>query len=169
MSPSFVSITLSLPDGTTLFSTTGPDGNLYLSESSAASTSSFIASNGMISVDCQGRYLVYFLGEMNDCGLSRIRAVATNQVPKSANLLFVMPLNMPDGSTTLVAVDSAGRTSFFAGCSYAGSDITKLYLYKNVTVGAAALEKKALQTVLTGGVAERCLPLKLQSMELWRE
>ncbi|KAF9633619.1 hypothetical protein BFW01_g4513 [Lasiodiplodia theobromae] len=118
----------------------------------------FAAYSNVVVSDDADRVFIYHPDEMDKLGASRFRLAGSDEIPKNADIITLMPVD--DSSTTtsggiVVAVDSQGNAFYMVVCNV-DDDSTKFFLVSDPDEGAATLEKEEMKWVLVGGVASDC-------------
>lgn len=144
----------------------GNDGNLYLVgyNASAQPGVNFLAADGVITADEQGRFFNYYLNEWAAYNVSRLRLNDFAQTPLGTRMTTLVPFaGDADTDPNLYApVDTAGTLGYLAVCNIFGS-VSKIFMVADYDAAMTTLASPALQNTLVGGVVSECAPLLLTS------
>ncbi|PWN99746.1 hypothetical protein FA09DRAFT_328530 [Tilletiopsis washingtonensis] len=115
------------------------------------------AVDNIVAQDDQGNIFVYWPATMKSLGVSRIRIVDPDFVPKGAQLVTLAPLAVPGQSSGVYqAVDTLGGNFFPIVCTYVDGSASKVFLAADPEKGVAALKSQSNQAAITGGVVQDC-------------
>ncbi|KAJ5934395.1 hypothetical protein N7466_003942 [Penicillium verhagenii] len=114
---------------------------------------------GIIIGDSASRLLYYFPDTMSAVGASRLRLGAWGEIPKTANLISLVPMST-GSEEILVAIDTLGNYYFPFVCGIQ-NQLNKVFLVADVDNGASVLESDDLLYTVVGGVASNCNVLAL--------
>lgn len=110
--------------------------------------------------DSIGRLLYYFPDTIAAVGASRLRLGAWGSIPKTAELVMLLPWVSASNQTILVAIDSSFNVFYPFVCGIEGQ-LNKLFLVSNATTGSDVLVDPDLTYTVVGGVAQQCLSLAM--------
>ncbi|KAE8268097.1 hypothetical protein A4X09_0g4243 [Tilletia walkeri] len=121
----------------------------------------FGASANVVAQDSQDRPFFYYPDVMQKYGVSRFRLASLDQIPKTARMVTLVPINTGDAAGVYVAADALGNIFYPITCSYTDSRPSKVFLAKDadrnkVNGGPQTLISDAMQTIVTGGVVKDC-------------
>lgn len=119
--------------------------------------------NDTIVADDASRLLHYYPDLMAKYGVSRFRISDINDVPKTSDLVGLVPFNYDNNDNTpgvLMALDTNGTYFYPVACNLEGES-AKLFLVNDPVAGAQKLEDPALRFTVTGGVTSDCAFLPL--------
>ncbi|KAJ5536218.1 hypothetical protein N7513_009404 [Penicillium frequentans] len=114
---------------------------------------------GLIMGDSASRLLYYFPDTMSAVGASRLRLGAWGEIPKTANLINLVPMST-GSEEILVAIDTLGNYYFPFVCGIQ-DQLNKVFLVADVDTGASVLESDNLLYTVVGGVSSNCTVLAL--------
>jgi hypothetical protein len=114
---------------------------------------------GLIMGDSASRLLYYFPNTMSAVGASRLRLRAWGEIPKTANLINLVPMST-GSEEILVAIDTLGNYYFPFVCGIQ-DQLNKVFLVADVDTGASVLESDNLLYTVVGGVLSNCNVLAL--------
>lgn len=139
-----------------------PNGSFHLasaSDSAATDPGLTFASYDNVTVsDDADRILHYYPDLMAAFGVSRFRISGSDAIPKTAEIITLVPFNYDDDDATpgvLMAADTAGNVFYTVACNIRGQ-VSKLFLANNPDEGVKTLEREDLQFIVTGGVVSNC-------------
>jgi hypothetical protein len=105
---------------------------------------------------------VYYPQEMAMYNASRVRAVSSSAVPKSADTIAFVPINDDSKDSTdgtYIAISTDGKAFLPVMCNFANSATSKLFLVDSNSIdsGIKALEASGTQNTVTGDVISGCI------------
>ncbi|KAK8847340.1 hypothetical protein IAR55_005197 [Kwoniella newhampshirensis] len=152
--------------GEYVLATTG-SGNLGLDMKDNAPYRTWATTDGQVVVGAGGEFpLFYYPDEITATGVSRLRTNDLSHIPKSANMISLLPFKYEDATTDgiYIAVDSLGQIFYLVECSLANELESKIFLVNDVDRGLSTLsQKEELQYTITGGVVEQCDAVALKA------
>ena len=97
---------------------------------------------------------------MEKFGVSRLRGAWQNNIPKTADLIFLVPesTSLSDVPYAYVAVSSTKEQFHLITCAFT-DNTSKVFVAKNVTSGIQTLKEEQLRYIVTGAVVKECAEL----------
>lgn len=121
---------------------------------------SFATFDNVTMSDESGDFFWYYPDVMSRYGVSRVRMGNYYQIPRGADVVTLLPVNV-DGSESTRGVYVAstllgGDTFLTMACNYRDGQPTKIFLATSEAQGKAMLESSDLRYTVTGGIVESC-------------
>jgi hypothetical protein len=130
------------------------DGNLIVDGDNSRALFSSI--NNYIIGDSTGqRFLHLYADTLASLGVSRLRLATLDAMPLQSVLVTLVPIAVAQGKFAYVAVTSDGQVYWLITCLL-DAQMPKVFLAKDISVGAATLMDQSLETTLTGGNVTSC-------------
>jgi hypothetical protein len=135
------------------------DGNLFLDSVIGAEDGvTYSTSDGMVVSDDSQRVFHLYTDTIDAFGVSRFRISGNDSIPKSTDLVTLVPINYDDSSATpnvYLAADSEGNLYYTVICDFIDAP-SKLFLAVDPDAGPTKLADPGLIYILTGGAVTSC-------------
>jgi hypothetical protein len=135
------------------------DGNLYATGSNAGSQ--FPVSAKTTSSDIANRAIFYQPDLMAAYGVSRIRIVDRNSVPRGANVLSLKQMDLGSGVSSVMAVDTFNKAYPLVVCKFRDNSPSKIFMVKDSSGVNALSQTYAFPNIMTGAVVSQCYVAQL--------
>ena len=118
----------------------------------------WIMRQGLIWADESERVLHYYPETMLAYNVSRLRAAWQDEIPKTADVVFLGSASTDDPGVPYVwaAVNSAAVPLTLVTCTYINDGGSKVFLVDDVGVGIMNLKLEKLRYTVTSGVVDDC-------------